>query len=101
MYVKSDCRSRSGVMTIGFVFVGFALYMFTFFTAKETVKRDVAKVSMKQSLAILKSNKPLLLLCLSSFAFLTGMLALSTVQLYYLRDVLHALPLYAVLSIIQ
>ena len=33
--------------------------------------------------------------------FLTGMLALSTVQLYYLRDVLHALPLYAVLSIVQ
>jgi glucuronide carrier protein len=41
------------------------------------------------------------MLCVSSFAFLTGMLALSTVQLYYLRDVLHALPLYAVLSIVQ
>ena len=56
---------------------------------------------MKQSFAILKSNRPLLLLCMSSFVFLTGMLALSTVQLYYLRDVLHALPLYAVLSIVQ
>jgi glucuronide carrier protein len=56
---------------------------------------------MKQSFAVLKHNKPLLLLCISSFIFLTGMLALSTVQLYYLRDVLHALPLYAVISIVQ
>ncbi|GAA1820583.1 glucuronide transporter [Agromyces neolithicus] len=96
-----DLQSVFTWMTVGFVVVGFALYMFTFFTAKETVKRDVARVSMKQSFAILKSNTPLLLLCLSSFVFLTGMLALSTVQLYYLRDVLHALPLYAVLSIIQ
>lgn len=96
-----DLQSLFTFMTLGFVVVGFALYLFTFFTAKETVIRDVPKVTMKQSFAILKSNRPLLMLCVSSFAFLTGMLALSTVQLYYLRDVLHALPLYAVLSIVQ
>ena len=54
-------------MTLGFVVVGFGLYLFTFFTAKETVIRDVPKVTMKQSFAILKSNRPLLMLCLSSF----------------------------------
>jgi glucuronide carrier protein len=96
-----DLQSLFTFMTLGFVVVGFALYLFTFFTAKETVVRDVPKVTMKQSFAILKSNRPLLMLCVSSFVFLTGMLALSTVQLYYLRDVLHALPLYAVLSIVQ
>jgi glucuronide carrier protein len=96
-----DLQSLFTFMTLGFVVVGFALYMFTFFTAKETVIRDVPKVTMRQSFAILKSNRPLLMLCVSSFAFLTGMLALSTVQLYYLRDVLHALPLYAVLSLVQ
>jgi len=58
-------------------------------------------VSLKQSFATLKGNRPLFMLCISSFISLTGMLALSTVQLYYLRDVLHALPLYAVLSMIQ
>jgi glucuronide carrier protein len=98
---ENDLQSIFTFMTLGFVVVGFALYLFTFFTAKETVIRDVPKVTMKQSLAILKSNRPLLMLCVSSFTFLTGMLALSTVQLYYLRDVLHALPLYAVLSIVQ
>ena len=49
----------------------------------------------------LKGNKPLLMLCLSSFFFLTGYLALTSVQLYYLRDVLGRLDLYPVLSIVQ
>ena len=98
---ENDLQSIFTSMTLGFVVVGTVLYFFTAFTTKERVKRDVPHVTMKQSLAILKSNKPLLLLCISSFVFLTGMLALSTVQLYYLRDVLHALPLYAVFSIIQ
>jgi glucuronide carrier protein len=97
----NDLQSIFTFMTLGFVVVGTALYFFTAFTAKERVKRDVPHVTMKQSFAILKGNRPLVLLCISSFVFLTGMLALSTVQLYYLRDVLHALPLYAVLSIIQ
>jgi glucuronide carrier protein len=49
----------------------------------------------------LKTNRPLLMLCLSSFLFLTGYMALSAVQLYYLRDVLGRLDLYPVLAIVQ
>ena len=97
----ADLQTLFTSMTLGFVGVGTVLYLFTAFTAKERVARDVAQVSMKQSFAVLKHNKPLLMLCISSFVFLTGYLALSTVQLYYLRDVLHALPLYAVISIVQ
>jgi glucuronide carrier protein len=41
------------------------------------------------------------MLCLSSFLFLTGYMALSSVQLYYLRDVLGRLDLYAALAIVQ
>jgi len=88
-------------MTLCFVVIGTALYLFTAFTAREKVKRDVAHVSMRQSFATLKGNRPLLLLCLSSFLFLTGMLAMSTVQLYYLRDVLGSIALYPVLSLVQ
>ena len=97
----ADLQTLFTFMTLGFVVVGTALYLFTAFTAKERVVRDVTKVSLKQSINTLKGNRPLLMLCISSFIFLTGMLALSTVQLYYLRDVLHALPLYAVISVIQ
>lgn len=88
-------------MTLGFVVVGFGLYLFTFFTSKETVERDVTKVSMRQSFATLKGNRPLLLLCISSFLLLTGMLSSSTAQLYFLRDVYDALGLYPILSLLQ
>ena len=46
-----DLQALFTSMTLGFVVVGSALYLFTFFTAKETVKRDVPQVSMKQSFA--------------------------------------------------
>jgi glucuronide carrier protein len=81
--------------------IGAALYFFTALTAKERVHREVPKVTFKQSVDTLKTNKPLLMLCLSSFFFLSGYLALTSVQLYYLRDVLGRLDLYPVLSIIQ
>ncbi|QPZ39504.1 glucuronide transporter [Paramicrobacterium chengjingii] len=97
----ADLQTMFTFLTLGFVVVGTALYLFTALTAKERVVRDVHNVSMKQSFATLKHNRPLLMLCLSSFVFLTGMLALATVQLYYLRDVLNALPLYAVVSVAQ
>jgi glucuronide carrier protein len=83
------------------VVIGFALYMFTFFTAKERVHREVPKVSMRQSLSTLKGNRPLLMLCVSSLLFLTGMLALTTAQIYYFRNVLGRLDLYPAVSIAQ
>lgn len=88
-------------ITLAFVVIGAALYFFTVFTAKERVHRSVPNVSLKQSMDTLKGNKPLLMLCLSSFLFLSGYLALTSVQLYYLRDVLGRLDLYPVLSIVQ
>lgn len=88
-------------LTIIFAVVGTGLYMFTVFTTKERVVREVPKVTLKQSIGTLKGNKPLLLLCISSFLFLTGQLAVGSIQIYYFRDVLHSLPLYAVMSMIQ
>jgi glucuronide carrier protein len=97
----ADLQATFTTITLVFVVIGAALYFFTVFTAKERVHRAVPNVTLKQSMDTLKGNKPLMMLCLSSFFFLTGYLALTSVQLYYLRDVLHRLDLYPVLSIIQ
>lgn len=96
-----DLQPLFTTLTIVFAVVGTGLYMFTVFSTKERVVREVAKVSMKQSLSTLKGNKPLLLLCISSFLFLTGQLAIGSIQIYYFRDVLNALPLYALMSTIN
>jgi glucuronide carrier protein len=64
------------------------------------VQRDVARVSLRQSLATLRGNRPLLLLCLSALAFLTGMFTLQTLQAYYARDVLGDANYFIVLSLV-
>ncbi|MEY9774990.1 sugar (glycoside-pentoside-hexuronide) transporter [Arthrobacter sp. MW3 TE3886] len=97
----ADLQATFTTITLSFVVIGAALYFFTVLTAKERVYRAVPNVTFKQSMDTLKGNRPLLMLCLSSFFFLTGYLALTSVQLYYLRDVLGRLDLYPVLSIIQ
>ncbi|MDN5913676.1 MAG: glycoside-pentoside-hexuronide (GPH):cation symporter [Pseudonocardia sp.] len=76
------------VTTVVFTVLGVGLYLFLFRTSTEQVARTVAHVSLRQSLRTLRSNRPLIMLCLSSLAFLCGMFTLQTVQAYYARDVL-------------
>jgi glucuronide carrier protein len=97
----ADLQGIFTAVTVIFMVIGVVLYLVTFFTTREKVVRDVPKVSFKQSMATLKGNKPLLMLCLSSVVFLSGYLSLTTVQVYYFRDVLHNLGLIPVLSIVQ
>jgi glucuronide carrier protein len=99
---NSDNLQRSLTITTSvFVVVGFALYMFLFATSRENVVRDVAQVSMKQSFATLRRNRPLAMLCLSALAFLTAMFSMQTVQAYYARDVLGNANLFIVLTVVS
>src|SRR3954465_5841053 len=84
-----------------FVVVGAVLYLFTFLTAKEQVQRDVPQVSLRQSFATLKTNRPLILLCASSPLFLTGMIAASPVGAFYARDVLGNANLFIYMTLVQ
>ena len=98
---SNDLQRSLTVTTLVFVAVGFALYLFTFLTAKEQVQRDVPKVSARETIDTLKQNRPLVMLCLSSLMFLIGMFALQTVAIYYARDVLGNANYYIVLTIVQ
>ena len=98
---SDDLQHSLTMTTLAFVVVGFALYLFTFLTAKEQVERDVPKVSVRQTVDTVKQNKPLLMLCLSSLMFLIGMFALQTVAIFYARDVLGDANYYIVITIVQ
>ena len=63
--------------------------------------RDVAHVTLKQSLGTLKGNRPLLMLCLSALSFLVGMFTLQTVQAYYARDVLGDANYFIILTVVS
>jgi glucuronide carrier protein len=89
------------ITTAVFTVIGFALYLFLFSTARESVQRDVAQVSARQSFGTLRGNKPLIMLCLSSLAFLTALFSLQTVQVYYARDVLGNAELLTALTVLS
>lgn len=89
------------ITTSAFVVIGFALYLFTFLTAREAVPRSAKQVSLKESLITLKQNKPLIMLCASSLVFLTAMFSLQTIGIYYARDVLGNADLYIVITVAQ
>jgi glucuronide carrier protein len=89
------------ITTAAFVVVGTALYLFTFLTAREQVQRDVPSVSLRQSFSTLGTNRPLIMLCVSSLMFLTGMIAVSTVGAFYARDVLGDANLFIYMTLVQ
>ena len=60
------------VTAAAFLVVGAILFFITFATARETVVRDVAQVSFKQTIQTVTKNGPLARLCASSLFYLTG-----------------------------
>ena len=50
---------------------------------------------------MIRHNRPLVLLCLSTLLFLTGMFSLSTVAVFYARDVLGNADYYIVMTVVQ
>jgi glucuronide carrier protein len=99
---NSDNLQQSLTLTtLLFVVIGFGLYLTLFKTARENVVRDVAQVSLKQSFQTLRSNRPLMMLCVSALMFLIGMFSLQTVQAYYARDVLGDANMFIVLTVVS
>lgn len=97
----TDLQSTFLLTASIFVFVGFAFFMLTFVTAKETVFREVAQVSLKDTLATVTKNGPLARLCGSSLMYLTGQNVVSALAIYYGRDYLDGSgSLLAVVTII-
>jgi glucuronide carrier protein len=89
------------ITTVAFAVVGVALYLWCFATSREVVQRDTRKASLRQTGDMLRRNRPLIILCVATLVFLTGMFALQTVGVYYARDVLGNADLYIVLTVVQ
>jgi glucuronide carrier protein len=96
-----DLQRSLTITTVVFAVIGFAFYLWCFATSREIVQRDEKKVTLRETLEMLRHNRPLILLCASSLLFLTGMFSLQTVGVYYARDVLGNANLYIVLTVAQ
>jgi glucuronide carrier protein len=96
-----DLQRSLTITTIVFAVIGYALYLWCFAVSRETVQRDPAPVSLRDTASMVRHNRPLVLLCGSAVLFLTGMFAIQTVGVYYARDVLGNADLYIVLTLVQ
>jgi glucuronide carrier protein len=89
------------ITTTAFAIIGLALYLWCFTTSRETVRRDVETVSLRDTLRMMRRNRPLVLLCAATLVFLSGMFAQQTVAVYYARDVLGNANYYIVLTVVS
>jgi glucuronide carrier protein len=98
----SDDLQRSLTLTTAlFGAVGLALYVWCFTTVRESVRTASAKIGARDTVAMIKHNRPLVLLCAATLLFLTGMFSLSTVAVFYARDVLGNADLYIAMTAVQ
>jgi len=98
---SDDLQRSLTITTIVFAVVGMALYLWCFATARETVERSAAPVALRETLNMVRRNRPLVILCAASLLFLTGMFSIQTVAVYYARDVLGDADLYIVMTVVQ
>lgn len=85
---SSDLGSTFLITSLVFLVIGAILFMITFLTAKESVFREVPRVSFRQTMATVRQNGPLVRLCSSSFFYLTGQSVTSTLAIYLAVDVM-------------
>ena len=69
--------------TLFFVVLGFTLYFLTFRFCKEAVVRIEPRISIGDTFKTLRNNKPLGILCASSFFYLIGAFAVGGSTAYY------------------
>jgi glucuronide carrier protein len=98
---SGDLQRSLTITTTIFAAIGLALYLWCFATSREAVRRDSDKVAVRDTARMIAENRPLVLLCASSLLFLTGMFSLSTVAVFYARDVLGNADFYIVMTIVQ
>ena len=96
-----DLQRSLTLTTVVFAAVGLALYLWCFATARETVRREGDDTTIRETVQMMRHNRPLVVLCASSLLFLTGMFSLQTVGVYYARDILGDADLYVVMTVVQ
>lgn len=94
----ADIQSILTVLTIGFAVVGTLLYLFTALATREQLPVSPPRLTLRQARDTLVRNVPLQVLCISSLFFMTANVVTNTAKLFYLRDVLGRLDLFALVA---
>jgi glucuronide carrier protein len=98
---SSNLQRSLTITTAVFAIIGFLLYLWCFATSHERVGGSTESARMKDTLAMIRHNRPLVILCAATLLFLTGLFAISSVAIFYARDVLGNADLYIAMTVAQ
>lgn len=88
-------------ITLAFVVVGTAAFLFTAWACRERVIRTQPRISIKETFATVRSNKPLAYLCASSFFYLIGVYAVGGTTAFYAQYVLGNIGLVGLITLVN
>jgi len=88
-------------VTLAFVVVGTLAFWFTAWACREQVIRTQPRISIKETVATLKTNKPLAFLCGSSFFYLIGLFAVGGATAFYAQYVLGNIGLVGLITLVN
>ncbi|MGO2749566.1 MAG: glycoside-pentoside-hexuronide (GPH):cation symporter [Pseudoclavibacter sp.] len=96
-----DLRLVFTLTILGLGIVGVILLVISGLNTSENVARPTESVRFKDGLRMLRSNRPLLIISLTAFLCFSAMSLFNGSMVYYMRDILGALPLAPLVSIIS
>jgi glucuronide carrier protein len=85
---RAEVQSIFTQTTLAFILVGTLAYVLTFYLCREQVVRTQPKVSLRETIETLRSNKPLGYLCAASFFYLVGLFAVGGASAFYAQYVM-------------
>jgi len=98
---QAAVQSTFTYITLAFIVVGTAAFWFTAWACRESVIRTQPRVTVRETVATLKSNKPLAYLCASSFFYLIGLFAVGGATAYYAQYVLGNIGLVGLITLVN
>ncbi len=88
-------------VTLAFIVIGSAAFFFTAWACRERVTRTQPRISMKETVGTLRTNKPLAYLCASSFFYLIGVFAVGGSTAFYAQYVLGNIGLVGLITLVN
>ena len=98
---QAAVQSTFTYITLAFIVVGTAAFWFCAWACRERVIRTQPRVTVKETIATLKTNKPLAYLCGSSFFYLIGLFAVGGATAFYAQYVLGNIGLVGLITLVN
>lgn len=88
-------------VTLAFIVIGTAAFWFTAWACREQVVREEPRITVRDTIATLRTNKPLAYLCASSLFYLIGFFAVAGTNAFYAQYVLGDISLVAPMVLVN